>query len=166
MSPAEASLSIDYHLWARDRALDAVAALPAEAFTRAMGNSFTSVRDTLAHLYGADEVWLSRWTGGSPTGLPPAAAFPDLATLRTAWAALEPRLRAFVAGLSADDLARELTYRAFNGQDATVAYWQMLQHLVNHGSYHRGQLTTLLRQLGAPAPRSMDLIVFYRERRG
>jgi uncharacterized damage-inducible protein DinB len=40
----------------------------------------------------------------------------------------------------------------------------MLQHVVNHGSYHRGQVTTLLRQLGAPAPKSVDLIAFYRER--
>jgi uncharacterized damage-inducible protein DinB len=46
----------------------------------------------------------------------------------------------------------------------TVAFWEMLQHVVNHGSYHRGQITTMLRQLGAKPPQYMDMIVFYRER--
>ena len=164
MTPDEARLLLDYHVWARERALAAVAALPAEQFTRAMGNSFGSMRDTLAHLYGADEVWLERWLGGSPSSLPPPDRFADLASLRAAWAELDPKMRAFVDGLDASGLARSLTYRAFNGQQATLAYWQMLQHLVNHGSYHRGQVTTLLRQLGAKPGKSMDMIAFYRER--
>ena len=41
--------------------------------------------------------------------------------------------------------------------------WHMLQHVVNHATYHRGQVTTLLRQLGAAPPKSMDLIAYYRE---
>jgi uncharacterized damage-inducible protein DinB len=166
MSPEEARLLFDYHFWARDRALDAAAAVKPDQFTREMGNSFGSLRDTIAHLYGADLVWYERWAGGSPTGLPPAAQFADLDSLRRAWRELEPKIRAFVNGLDAAGLARTLTYRAFNGQMATVAYWQMLQHVVNHGSYHRGQVTTLVRQLGAPAGKSMDLIAFYRERNG
>ncbi|MFY9345749.1 MAG: DinB family protein [Planctomycetota bacterium] len=166
MTPDEARLLVDYHLWARERALAAVAALTPEQFTRDLKNSFGSVRDTLAHLYGADAIWLERWRGGSPRGLPPAARFPDLASLRAAWAEFDPQLHAFVAGLGAEGLAKQLTYTAFNGQQATLPYWQMLQHVVNHGSYHRGQVTTLLRQLGAPAPQGMDLVAFYRERGG
>ena len=73
-------------------------------------------------------------------------------------------MAAFVDGLDAAGLGRTLTYRAFNGQSATLPYWQMLQHVVNHGSYHRGQVTTLLRQLGAAPPQGMDLVAFYRER--
>jgi uncharacterized damage-inducible protein DinB len=166
MTPDEARLLLEYHVWARERALAAVAMLTPEQFVRDLGSSFGSVRDTLAHLCGADEVWFARWNGSSPTGLPPPDRFPDVAALRAAWAALDPQLRAFVAALDAEGLARKLTYRAFNGQQATLAYWQMLQHLVNHGSYHRGQITTLLRQLGAPAPQGMDLVAFYRERSG
>lgn len=166
MTPAEAVELLDYHVWARERSLAAVAALTAEQYVRELGNSFGSVRDTVAHLYGADEVWLSRWRGGDPRGLPPATRFGDLASLRAAWALLDPELRAFVVGLDAAGLARPLTYRAFNGQTATLTYEQMLRHVVNHGSYHRGQVTTLLRQLGAPPPQGMDLVAFYRERSG
>lgn len=164
MTPDEANLLVEYHIWARDRALAACTALPTEAFTRDLGNSFGSVRDTLAHLYGADEVWLERWLGNNPRGLPPATRFAELADLQRAWAALDPRLQSFVRGLGGDGLLRTITYTAFNGSAATLPYWQMLQHVVNHGSYHRGQVTTLLRQLGAPAPKGMDLVAFYRER--
>ena len=51
-----------------------------------------------------------------------------------------------------------------NGQPQAQPFWQMLQHLVNHGSYHRGQVTTMMRQLGQAPPQGMDLITFYRER--
>jgi uncharacterized damage-inducible protein DinB len=164
MTPDEARQLTDYHLWARERALAALAHVTPEQFRRELGSSFGSLRDTVAHLYGADEVWLARWRGGSPQGLPPAEQFADLAALRAAWAKLDPDFRAFVHGLDAAGLARTLTYRAFNGQSATLSFTQMLQHVVNHGSYHRGQITTLLRQLGVPAPKSMDLVAFYRER--
>lgn len=164
MTPDEAMRLLEYHAWARDRTLDAVTALTPEQLLREMGNSFGSVRDTLAHLYGADEVWFARWNGLSPRGLPPKERFPDLASLRAAWAALDPQMRHLVAGLGADGLERKLSYQAFNGQQTTLTYSQMLQHVVNHGSYHRGQITTLLRQLGAAPPKGMDLIAFLRER--
>lgn len=163
MTPEEARRLIAYHGWARERMLDAIAGLDDAAYRRDLGTSFGSVHGTLVHLYGADEVWYERWTGGAPLGLPPVERFPDFAAVRAAWSRLDPRMRAFVGGLDADGLARSLTYRAFNGQQATVSYTQMLQHVVNHGSYHRGQVTTLLRQLGAPAAKGMDLIAFYRE---
>jgi uncharacterized damage-inducible protein DinB len=44
--------------------------------------------------------------------------------------------------------------------------WQMVQHVVNHGSYHRGQVTTMLRQLGSKPPKSLDMIAYYREAKG
>jgi uncharacterized damage-inducible protein DinB len=57
-----------------------------------------------------------------------------------------------------------LDYQLFNGAAGRSVFWHMLQHVVNHASYHRGQVTTMLRQLGAAPPKSTDLITFYRER--
>ena len=51
-----------------------------------------------------------------------------------------------------------------DGSPGSAPFWQMVQHVVNHGSYHRGQLTTMLRQLGAAPAKSMDLIGYYREK--
>lgn len=165
MTFEEVQLLLDYHYWARDRVCAAVEALTAEQFTRDLGNSFPSVRDTLAHLYGADWIWCSRWEGTSPAEMPDPAAFQDLASIRTAWSEQERQIRAFVARLGAAGIATALAYER-NGIRQAQPFWQMFQHLVNHGSYHRGQIVTMLRQLGAKPPTSLDLIAFYRERAG
>ncbi|HKT78668.1 MAG TPA: DinB family protein [Vicinamibacterales bacterium] len=155
---------LDYHYWARDRVLDAAAQLTSEQFVRDMGSSFRSVRDTLAHIYGADLVWYLRWTGTSPTSLVAADRFGDVAALAGDWADLEKKVRPYVAGLDEADIARVFEYRALNGTPGASPFWQMLQHVVNHASYHRGQVTTMIRQLGGQPARSLDLIAFYRER--
>jgi uncharacterized damage-inducible protein DinB len=90
---------IDFHYWARDRMFDAIDPLTPEQFTRDLGNSFQSVRDTVAHIYAAEWIWYSRWQGHSPTSLVSADQFPDAATLRRAWVELEQGVRAFLAEL-------------------------------------------------------------------
>jgi uncharacterized damage-inducible protein DinB len=164
MTPDGLSTLLDYHYWARDRLLDAIEPLGRAEFTRDLGSSFCSVRDTLSHLHGAEWVWLSRLQGSSPTALLPHERIPDLATARAAWAESESGFRAFVGGLDADALDRLLEYRLLNGSPGTSRVWHIVQHVVNHATYHRGQVTTMLRQLGVAAPKSQDLIAFYRER--
>jgi uncharacterized damage-inducible protein DinB len=162
---ADLSTLLDYHYWARDRVLDAAAQLTPEQFTRDLGSSFKSVRDTLAHTYSAEWAWYSRWQGTSPTALLPFDQFPDVATLRQAWTEHETRVRAFVAGLGEAGVGKVFEFRMLSGQLASSPFWQMLQHVVNHASYHRGQVTTMLRQLGAQPGKSMDMIAFYRDKK-
>ncbi len=152
---------LDYHYWARDRLLEAVEALSPDQFTRDLGSSFRSVRDTLAHLIGAEEAWFLRWKGQSPTALVPADRFSDLNSVRRKWQELEQQVRAFLGEIG-EDVGRVFDYRLLNGKPGASPFWQMLQHVVNHGSYHRGQVVTMLRQLGAGPPKPMDLIAFYR----
>jgi uncharacterized damage-inducible protein DinB len=156
-------LLYDFNAWANNRTLDSCAALSPEQLTRDLGSSFKSVRDTLAHIYGAEWVWLERWHGRVPAGLPSAADFPDLETLRRRFSDIDRNLVDYVASLTADDLIRVLTIKTSSGATFSQPLWQMLQHLANHGSYHRGQVATMLRQLGAKAT-GTDLIGFYRER--
>ncbi len=153
---------LDYHYWARDVLLEAVGRLDQGQFTRRIESSFASVRDTLVHIYGAELVWYRRWTGDAAPALPRADAFPDVESIRRAWSQLEADVRALVERLGENGLARRFEYKSLTGEPASASLWQMIQHVVNHGSYHRGQVTTMLRQLGADPPRSMDLIRFYR----
>ena len=87
---------LDYHYWARDRLLEVVEPLTPEQFTRDLGSSFKSIRDTLAHLHAAEWAWHSRWNGVSPTGLLPADRFSDVAAVRAAWVEIEDEIRGFV----------------------------------------------------------------------
>jgi uncharacterized damage-inducible protein DinB len=162
MTFQDLQLLVDYHYWARDRMLEAVERLTPEQFARDLGNSFPSVRNTLVHLCGAEWVWCSRWEGNATAALPEGSSLRDLPAIRTAWNEQERRLRSALERLGADGGDRLVEYQR-SGVTYAEPFWQMLQHVVNHGSYHRGQVTTMLRQLGAEPPKSLDLIAFYRE---
>ena len=122
-------------------------------------------RDTVAHLYAADLVWYTRWRGDSPAGLIAYDQFPDAVSIRTAWKELEGQVRAFVDSLGEEGINRLWDYKLLSGAPDTAPFWQMLAHVVNHGAYHRGQVTTLLRQLGAHPPKPTDMIAFFRTQR-
>jgi uncharacterized damage-inducible protein DinB len=155
---------LDYNYWARDRLLDAVDALPPAQFTQPLGSSFSSVRDTIAHICDAESIWLARWNGRPPTGFKDPNRLADAAAARREWAEVESGARAFLRGLGPEDVERSIDYKDLRGNARSHHFPHMLQHVVNHGSYHRGQVTTMLRQLGAQPPKSMDLIAFYLEK--
>jgi uncharacterized damage-inducible protein DinB len=163
MTPEEMRVLYDYNAWANHRELDAASVLTPEQFLKPMHSSFSSIRDTLAHICGAEWIWLERFQGRSPSSLPDTAQFSDVASLRAHWDELEGRLLTFVRGLTQADLERVLEYKTLKFGVYRNPLWQSMQHVVNHGTYHRGQITTMLRQLGAE-PNLTDLMHFYRER--
>lgn len=160
MTPKEMGALYDFNDWANRRVLDSCATLTPEQFTQNLGSSFPSVRDTLGHIMGAEWVWLERWNGRSPSSLPPGSEFNDLAALRARWEALGAELLDFVREVTASELDQVIAYRNFKGNTFSYPLSAMLQHLVNHGSYHRGQIAAMLRQLGAK-PLSTDLLRYY-----
>jgi uncharacterized damage-inducible protein DinB len=148
-----------YNRWATDRVLDAAAALAPEELVRPVGGSFGTVQATFAHVYGADWVWLERCHGRSPSALPPDHDLSSVEAIRTAWAKVHEGHSAFVATVAPERLAAPLTYVNFAGQTLTYPLGAALLHVANHGTYHRGQVVTLLRQLGHKAV-STDYIRF------
>ena len=162
MKPAEMVALFKYNAWADRRVIEAASALTREQFTKPMGSSFSSVRDTLAHIYGVEWLWLERFQGRSPSALPDNPEFVEIAILKASWAAFEPKLLNFVRGLTQEGLNGVIEYRTMKYGVYRNPLWQSMLHLVNHGTYHRGQITTMLRQLGAQ-PILTDLMHFYRE---
>ncbi len=150
----------DYNYWARDRQLEPCSKLSQEQFARPMGNSFSSLRDTLVHLLVAEWGWHERWRGRSPRSLPAwAEEMQEVAAIREGWTRIEKDIRQYLANLSNGALAQPLTYVNLKGETWTYPLWQAILHLVNHQTYHRGQVTTLLRQLGA-TPVQIDFLVY------
>lgn len=149
-----------YNRWANARILGAVDPLDAEQFLRDLGSSFRSVRDTLVHILSAEWIWLERWRGTSPAAMFDPAAFPTLERIRARWRDVEAGQAAFVDAATNDRLQAPVAYRNTRGERWEYPLWQLMAHVVNHSTYHRGQITTLLRQLGAQAV-ATDLLVFY-----
>ncbi len=165
MNGADIRTLYDYNAWANARTLGAAEPLSADQLCRDLKNSFPSVRDTLAHILGAEWIWMRRWVGETPSALLQASDFPTLQSLRERFAAVERERRSFLEGLTEDRLQAPFSYRDTAGKSHSLRLVHSLQHVVNHGSYHRGQITTLLRQLGA-APVSTDMSRFYLEQAG
>jgi uncharacterized damage-inducible protein DinB len=143
----------DYHRWANRRLFDLASGL-GDGVTRDMGAhwSFPTLKGTFAHIYGADNVWLTRWKGSSPSRLLGDADFPRMTDLRAKWDALEAEQRAFVAGLAEADLSRAVSYRNTGGKEFQVALGALLQHVVNHATHHRSEAATMITLISGSPP--------------
>ena len=148
-----------YNEWANRRIFQSVHPVPAEDFTRDLGSSFPSIRDTLVHILGAEWIWLRRWKGISPKSLPGSDEIASLEDIRHRLDDVELERRAFLHDLTNHELNRSIRYANTKGEEWEYPLWEMLSHVVNHSTYHRGQVATMLRQLGH-RPISTDMIYF------
>ena len=152
----------EYNRWANAAIFAAASKLTPEQFTRDLRSSHHSVRDTLAHILAAEWIWLERWNGTSPRALLDPAEFPTIDSIQTRLRAVETGCVEFIDGLTDESLAKPITYTNTKGEEWTYTLGQMLQHVANHSTYHRGQVTTMLRQLGLEA-RAVDYLVYVDE---
>jgi uncharacterized damage-inducible protein DinB len=159
MNKQDVEYLYEYNRWANARVLDSVSKLTPEQFSRDLQSSHRSVKDTLAHILAAEWIWLERWKGVSPNALLIPSDFPTVESLETRWAAVVGDYTEFIDGVTDGSLAAVIAYTNTRGEEWAYPLGQMLQHVMNHSSYHRGQVTTMLRQLGAEV-NPVDLLVF------
>lgn len=152
-----------YNRWANSKTLAAASNLDPDQFRRPLGSSFSSVRDTLAHILGGEWIWLERWNGRSPKGLLSVADLPDLGAIYARWKQVEEDQNRFLHKLGEPELEKSISYVNQRGETWIYPLWQQMAHVVNHSTYHRGQAATLLRQLGAKAPMT-DFLFYYDQR--
>jgi uncharacterized damage-inducible protein DinB len=138
----------DFNYWARDRQLQVCSELSSEQLTRHLGGSFKNLHNTLVHLVVVEWLWLERWLGNTPYPIPRAKEFPSLESLVERWTIEEKRMRSYLSGLVESDLEKEITCFSTNGEKWSYPLWHMMMHLLNHQSFHRGQVTFCFRQLG------------------
>jgi uncharacterized damage-inducible protein DinB len=170
MNKDDIQLLYEYDRWANTRVLQAAATLSAEAFTRDLGGSFRSVRDTFVHIIGGEWIWLSYWKLPShifaviselrtqrDTLFHPDL-LPNVDAVRLKWAEVEKEQIEFVNGVTNDQLEKMLPFR-----DTEVRLRHLMQHMANHSTYHRGQISLMMRQLKAE-PLATDFHVFLVEK--
>lgn len=153
-------MHLDYTAWASNRLLEAASALSQDDLHRDFGTADKSVIGTLAHIYGGDRVWLARVRGDAPTTLPGPEAH-DLAVLAPAWRDTLDGWKQWARQMSDDDFLPELSYRDLKGNAWRTPLWQIVLHVVNHATHHRGQAAGFLRSMGHKPP-VLDLIAYHR----
>ena len=151
-----------YTRWADARTFDALQPLPEEVWLKEVGGSFGSLRNTASHLVSAQWVWLSRWKGGPPVGLWKPEEYPTFSGLRAKWEEVARTRAAFLADQTDASLAAEVKYTTTDGKSWANPLGELFLHMVNHSTYHRGQISAFLRNVGAKAE-STDFIVWIRK---
>jgi len=151
-----------YNRWANQRMFAAIEPLSESQFTRGLGSSFPSIRDTLFHIVAAEWIWLKRWQGASPTARPDAEQYPTAEKLKSFWESVDQERDSLLDGLDDARLHASLAFKDLAGTPYSMPLIELMQHLANHSSYHRGQVTTMLRQVEAK-PVALDMLYFFRD---
>jgi uncharacterized damage-inducible protein DinB len=171
MTKDDIQMLFEYDRWANNRVLQSVSTLAVEQFTHDLGGSFRSVRDTLVHIIGGEWAWLTLFNEPSPgptfvtelwtrhDALFTPNTFPDVASVRLKWAEVERDQVEFVNHVTNESLQRTIPLRT-----TQISLAHLMQHLVNHSTYHRGQIALMMRQLAAK-PLTTDFLMFLLEGR-
>ena len=154
MTTDEACNLISFMIWGDRLILDAAVALPQEKYFQEQGISAGSVHKLLAHCMGAQWIWLERWLGRSPAARPDEQ-YPTLDSIRQRWPRLHDELIGFVSGQTPQSLVREIAYTDLRGQGASMPLDQQIFHVVDHATYHRGQLNSMVRRAGGTPANTM-----------
>lgn len=153
---------LEYTGWANRRLVRVAATLLVNDFKRDMSGSHGGVRGTLTHILGAEWIWLERWKGVSPSRRLDEGEFKDVLALRARFKLIEAHRDAWFESLKERQVGEIVAYKNLAGTAYQNPLWQLVQHVTNHSSYHRGQVINMLRALGAK-PVATDMVVWDRE---
>lgn len=162
MTLQEMKLLLAYNAWASSRVFAAVETISGEDFTRNLKTGHGSIHGTLTHMVAAEKIWLSRMVGAPDKAMVAPAEVPAFADVKSLWEKTGYEMAKFLGGLSDRKLQDTFTMTVASGRTYTHQIWQAFQHVVDHSTYHRGQIAVLMRQLGY-TPASMGLMAFHRE---
>ena len=160
MEPVQAITLVEYNTWANHRILAKVSGLPASALTVESFLSHKTLLATLVHILDAQWYWREgAQTGALPVNTLTSADFASLQSLKRRWVKEDRLLLEYVKGLTPATLNGQVSYSWPRARPRTRPLWQLLTHIVNHGTHHRSELGQYLATLGR-SPGDLDFIKF------
>lgn len=152
-----------YNQWANKRICDFLLQLDEEKLNDEIVSSFSSILKTCAHVLGAEAIWVMRLHGTSPSAPPAKYEEMQMSEIATLWHSKSQEIIDYIESKSESELIQMLSYKNLAGQSFTNSIRDIMQHVINHGTYHRGQIVTMLRQAGYTKLFPTDYIAFARE---
>lgn len=151
-----------YNLWANKKFVDLLKQVELVLLDREAKSSFSSIRKTMQHIWGAEEIWYKRLNGEPPSAFPqPDDDFYEF--IKKCLARSESFID-LIQGWNENHLQAVRSYKDLRGNSHANNYWHMVMHCMNHSTFHRGQVVTMLRGVDETSIPATDMIVFLREK--
>jgi uncharacterized damage-inducible protein DinB len=152
-----------YNYWANQILTDAILDMDEHAHQQIVKSSFPSLYATVLHLWGAESAWWQRMEGHAQLLMPSKESNPTLREAVNGLLNQSNEWSSWMNRVTEEQLQKEFSYKNLKGEAFTSRVWQVVHHLFNHGTYHRGQLVTMMRELGATEIPATDFIHWYRK---
>ena len=154
----------EYNLWANTTVCNWIEQITDEQWNHEMVSSFTSIRQTVLHIISAEKAWVERFEGNDNIVWLQSEYNGTKEEHLALWKTTSSNLKTFIDGFEEEKLLSNLNFKRLNGASYSMPFYQLFAHVVNHGTYHRGQLVTMLRQVGFEQITSTDLLGIYRKK--
>ena len=154
---------LEYNAWANTKVAEFLANVDDKVLDAELKSSFPSIRKTILHLWDAEQIWLSRLQGSPKTTWPSESFNGTKEELLAGFVQGSKDIANFAASKDSAYLTSPVTYKNMAGKEFTSSVDEIFSHVVNHGTFHRGQLITMLRELGFTTFESQDLITYLRQ---
>jgi uncharacterized damage-inducible protein DinB len=150
-----------YNCWADQIVMGWLDQIDQQQWNQIITSSFSSIRQTAIHIASAEKIWIDFWTM-APDPVYLSAHFDGTKQdLMDIWKETSQGLQNFINNYPEENYLQPVTFRYPRGGTGQLEFWQTFSHIINHSTYHRGQLVTLLRQVGFINLRSIDLATYY-----
>ena len=151
----------EYNLWANNIVCTWLQQITDEQWNKEVISSFNSIQETVLHIISAERAWLERFKKNPQTVWIQSSFEGTKDDHIKLWKETSEELKNFIDAFDENNLTTNLDFKRLNGEAYSMPYYQLFAHVVNHGTYHRGQLVTMLRQVGFTNVSSTDLSGFY-----
>lgn len=152
-----------YNIWANHKAMDWLQQINDAQWEQVVTSSFSSVRQTALHIASAEKIWIDFWTASATPVFISGTFTGSKEELIAIWEKASTGMKAFLVSYPETALMAPIAFRYPRGGEAQLPFAHTFSHIINHSTYHRGQLVTLLRQVGFTDLSSIDLATFYRQ---
>ena len=151
-----------YNRWAYQTLTDTILKMDEHLHQQIVKSSFPNLYATVLHLWDAESIWWQRMEGHQQMVIPSKQFNPTMKEAINGLLQQAGEWERFVQNVTDEQLQREFDYKNLNGEPFHSAVWQVTHHLFNHGTYHRGQLVTMMRELGVTTIPATDFIHYIR----